>query len=106
MRFAVAGALALVVLFAGSGLEAATTTADASAVHRAVIVARDTKVNLVAATANRTRGNAFVASLFGAIACAALGAFLLRSIRRSSGRRDLRQLSFRLRAPPRLVVAH
>src|SRR6476619_1098205 len=98
-RFAVAGALALVVLFAGAGLESITAPADTAATHRAVIVGRDAKAILVAATATRTRGSAWVASLLGAIACAALGADLLRSIRRSNCRRDLRQLSFRLRAP-------
>jgi hypothetical protein len=105
-RFAVAGALAVVVLFAGVGLESAASTAGASTAHRAAIVAHESRATLVAATAARTRGSAWVASLAGSIVCAALGAQLLRSIRRGNRRRDLRQLSFRLRAPPRLVVAH
>lgn len=105
-RIAVAGALALVVLFAGAGLESITTTAAPSEAHRAVIVARETKANLVAATTNRGRGNAWFASLLGAVSCAVLGAFLLRTMRRGDFRSDLRQLSFRLRAPPRLLVAN
>jgi hypothetical protein len=102
-RFVAAGALALVVLFAGGALESAVAPAEASAAHRAVIAARDAKVNPVAATAARTRGIAWFASLLGAIACTVFGSSLLRSIRRHR-RSDLRQLSFRLRAPPRLLA--
>ena len=106
VRFVVAGALALVVLFAGAGLASATGTAGRAPGNRAVIAARDSKANLVAASSNRTRGDAWFASLLGAVACAVLGASLLRSIRRPDWRSDLRRLSFRLRAPPRRVVAH
>jgi len=105
-RIAVAGALALVVLLAGAGLESVAATAAPSEVHRAVIAARETKANLVAATTTRSRGNAWFASLLGAVSCAVLGAYLLRAVRRRDFRSDLRQLSFRLRAPPRPLVAH
>jgi hypothetical protein len=104
-RFALAGALALVVLFAGAGLASASSAADHSPHNRAVIAARDTKANLVPATSSRSRGDAWFASLVGSVACALLAASLLRSIR-YGWRSDLRQLSFRLRAPPRLLVAH
>jgi hypothetical protein len=104
-RLAIAGALAIAALFAGAGLESVTATADASAGHRAVIVARDRKATLVPATMGRNRGNTWFASLLGAVACALLGAYLVRAIGLGSRRHDLRRLSFRLRAPPRLVVA-
>ena len=105
-RFAVAAALALVVLCAGAGLASASSRADHATGNRAVITARDTKANLVAGTSSRTRGDAWFASLVGAIASAVLVASRLRSIRSHDWRNDLRQLSFRLRAPPRLFVAH
>src|SRR3954471_18689105 len=105
-RIAIAGALALVVVFAGAGLESVTATAPASEAHRAVIAARESKPNLVAATTTRGRGNAWFASLLGAVSCAVLGAYLFRAVRRRDFRSDIRQLSFRLRAPPRLLVTH
>jgi hypothetical protein len=105
-RCAVAGTLVLVVLFAGAGLVSASAPADHSSGNRAVIAARDTKVKVVASPASRTRGHGWFASLVGAIACAVFGASLLRSIRSRDRRSDLRQLSFRLRAPPRPLIAH
>jgi hypothetical protein len=105
-RIAIAGALAVMVLFGGAGLEAVSATVHASDPHHAAVTARDTKANLVAATTTRTRGIAWFASLIGAVACAALGAQLLRSRRSRNDRRDLRRSSLRLRAPPRLLVAH
>ena len=104
-RLAIAGALAIAVLFAGAGLASVTSTSDASAVHRAVIVARDSKATLVAAPTSRNRGNASLAWLLRAVACALLGAYVLHTFGRCNRRYDLRRLSFRLRAPPRLVVA-
>jgi hypothetical protein len=105
-RIALAGALAVVVLFGGAGLEAISSSVHPSDPHHAAVAARDTKANLVAATTSRTRGNAWYASLLGVVACAALGAQLLRTRRGRDDRRDLRRLSHRLRAPPRLLVAH
>jgi hypothetical protein len=105
-RIAIAGALALVVLFAGAGLESISSSIHASDPHRAAVTPRDTKANLVAATTSRTRGNAWYASLLGVVACAALGAQLLRTRHGRGDRRELRRLSHRLRAPPRLLVAH
>ena len=105
-RIAIAGALAVVVLFGGGGLSAISSTIQTSDAHRAAVTPRDAKANLVAATTSRTRGNAWFASLLGAIACAALSAQLLRSRRDREDRRGPRRLSHRLRAPPRLLVAH
>ena len=105
-RLAIAGALAVVVLFGGAGLEAVSAGVHASDPHHAAVTARDTKANLVAATTSRTRGIAWFASLFGAVACAALGVQLLRSRRSRNDRRDPRRCSLRLRAPPHLLVAH
>jgi hypothetical protein len=105
-RFAVAGALALLVLFIGTGLESVASTNAVSSARRAVIVARDTKTTLASTTGGRSRGNPWIASLTAVFGCALLGAYLLRSIRLHDCRRVLRQLSFRLRAPPTLVVAH
>jgi hypothetical protein len=98
-RFAVAGALALAVLFTGTELQSVTSNAGAAVAHRAVI-APDAKANPVTATAARAGGTAWVASLLGAVAYAVLGAHLLRSIREGNRRRALRRFSFRLRAPP------
>src|SRR5262249_276707 len=65
-RFALAGALALVVLFAGPGLESVAGPAyAASPGHRAAITARDAKAAIVAATTGRSRGSAWFASLLG-----------------------------------------
>jgi len=105
-RIAITGALAIIVLFGGAGLEAISSTVHSSDPHHAAVTPRDTKANLVAATTSRARGNAWFASLLGAFACAALGAQLLRTGRGRDDRRDLRRLSHRLRAPPRLLVAH
>ena len=105
-RIAIAGALAVLVLFGGAGLEAISSTVHATDPHHAAFTARETKANLVAATTSRTRGTAWFASLLSAVACAALGAQLLRSRRDRDNRRYLRRLSHRLRAPPLLVVAH
>ena len=105
-RIAIAGALAVIVLFGGAGLEAISSTVHASDPHHAAVTPRDTKVNLVAAVTSRARGNAWFASMLGAFAGTALGAQLLRSRRDRDERRDLRRLSHRLRAPPRLLVAH
>ncbi len=107
-RVAVVGALALVALLAGARLATATatTTVNRSPDNRAVVAARNTKAGRVAAPSSRTRGDAWFALPLGAITCAALGAWRLGSIRRRDGRRDLRQLAFRLRAPPPLLVAH
>ena len=104
-RFAIAGALAIAVLFAGARPESVGSTAAASAVHRAVIVGHDSKATLVPATTGRNRGNAWFASLLGAVACALLGAYLLHAGGLGNRRHDLRRLSFRRRAPPRLLVA-
>ena len=105
-RIAVAGALAVVVLFGGAGLAAISSTVHAADAHHVAVTARDTKANLVAATTSRTRGVAWFASLLGAIACAAFGAQMLRLRRDRDDRRALRRLSHRLRAPPLLLVAH
>jgi hypothetical protein len=105
-RVAIAGALAVTVLLGGAGLGAISSGVHASDPHHAAVTGRDAKVNLVAATTSRTRGNEWFASLLGAVACAALGAQLLRTRRGRDDRRDLRRLSHRLRAPPRLLVAH
>jgi hypothetical protein len=105
-RIAIAGALAVVVLSFCGGLAAISSTVHTSDAHRAAVTSRDAKANLVAATTSRTRGNARFASLLATVACAALGAQLLRTRRGRDGGRDLRRLSHRLRAPPRLVAAH
>jgi hypothetical protein len=105
-RVAVVGALALVALLAGARLATATTTVNRSPDNRAVIAARNTKAGRVAAPSSRARGDSWFALPLGAITCAVLGAWRLGSIRRLDGRRDLRQLAFRLRAPPALLVVH
>jgi hypothetical protein len=105
-RIAIAGALAVVVVFGGAGLEAISSTVHATDAHHAAVTGRESKASLVAATTSRTRGTAWFASLLGAIACAALGAQLLRGRRDRDDGRALRRLSHRLRAPPLLLVAH
>jgi len=105
-RIAIAGPLAVLVLFGGAGLEAISSTVHATDAHHAAFTARETKANLVAATTSRTRRTAWFASLLSAVVCAALGAQLLRSRRDRDNRRYLRRLSHRLRAPPLLLVAH
>jgi hypothetical protein len=106
VRVALVGALALVTLLAGARLATATTTVNRSPDNRAAVAARNTKAGRVAAPSSRTRGDAWFALALGAITCAALGAWRLGAIRRLDGRRDLRQLAFRLRAPPALLVTH
>jgi len=105
-RIAIACALAVVVLIGGAGLAAISSTSHASDPHHAAVTGREAKATLVAATTSRTRGNAWCASLLGTIACAGLGAQLLRIRHGRDDRHDLRRLSHRLRAPPRLLVAH
>src|SRR3954452_691828 len=92
-RIAIAGALAVVVLFGAAGLEAISSTGHATDAHHAAVTAREAKAHLVAATTSRTRGTAWSAPLLGAIACAALVAELLRSGRDGDDRRALRRLS-------------
>jgi hypothetical protein len=104
-RLVLIGAIALVTLFAGAGLESVTVRTE-RAVAREAMAARDTGANLVAAPSTRAPGHAWFASLIGVVAFALLGASRLRAIRSRDRRGSLRRLSFRLRAPPRLLVAH
>ena len=105
-RIAVLGAVALTVLFGVLELESTSAPDRSSDPHRAVIIARDSKAIIVAATSSRSRGNAWFASLVTSIGCASLAAHLLRADRHGRARRNLQQYSIRLRAPPRFHVAH
>jgi len=105
-RTAVLGAVALTVLFGVLELASISTPDRSSDPHRAVIIARDSKTSVAAAGSTRSRGNAWFASLVAAVGCAALAAHLLRADRYYRARRTLAHYSIRLRAPPRLPVAH
>ena len=105
-RVVVLGAVAITVLFGVLEVESLSAPDRSSDPHHAVIIARDSKASVVAANTNRSRGNAWFASLVTAVGCSALAAHLLRAARHSRARRNLQQYSIRLRAPPRFHVAH
>ena len=105
-RVVVLGALALTVLFGGFEVASTSGTGHDADPHHAIIIARDTKTSVVAASTTRSRGTAWFASLVTAIGCAALAAYLFRAAGSGRARRNLQQYSIRLRAPPRLHVAN
>ena len=104
-RVAAVGALAIAVAFGAFALESVPANARANDEQHAIVVPHDARPNVAVASSNRSRGNAWFASLFAAGAFVALAGFVLGAERRVGHRRNYAQYSIRLRAPPVFRVA-
>jgi hypothetical protein len=102
-RLVVAGAIALVVLFAGARLDSVGTPTDREAT-RDVVAARDPGVRRAVAPSTRETGAIGFAVLVAAIAFALFGAIRIRARRSHHWLSAFLELCFRLRAPPRLPI--